>query len=61
MSSKENVVDRFTRYLNGPMGKTVLEDLDEGESFMLQTNEFRLKISKEEGVAVVRVVDVPSQ
>ena len=52
-SAQEKVVARFTRYLNGPMGKTVLNNLDEGESFILQTSEHTLRITKRNGRAVV--------
>ena len=50
------VIKRFTKYLNGPMGKTVLENLDEGESFILQTSEHTLRVSKMKGKAVVETV-----
>ncbi len=53
-SSVERVVARFTRYLNGPMGRTVLDNLDEGESFILQTSEHTLRITKQNGRAVVK-------
>ena len=53
-SSVEKVVARFTKYLNGPMGKTVLENLAEGESFILQTSEHTLRITKKNGRAVVK-------
>jgi len=52
-SAQEKVVARFTRYLNGPMGKTVLDNLEEGESFILQTSEHTLRITKRNGRAVV--------
>ncbi|TFG34143.1 hypothetical protein EU527_05080 [Candidatus Thorarchaeota archaeon] len=52
-SSEDKVVARFTKYLNGPMGKTVLENLAEGESFILQTSEHSLRITKRHGRAVV--------
>jgi len=52
-TSEEKVVARFTRYLNGPMGRTVLDNLDEGESFILQTSEHTLRITKRHGRAVV--------
>lgn len=55
-TSEEKVVNRFTRYLNGPMGKTVLENLDEGESFILQTSEHTLRITKQRGRAVVKSI-----
>jgi len=53
-SSEERVVARFTRYLNGPMGKTVLDNLTEGESFILQTSEHTLRITKRKGRAIVK-------
>ena len=43
---QERVVDRFARYLNGPMGRTVLETLDEGESFILQTSDHTFRVTK---------------
>ena len=55
-TAEEKVVTRFTRYLNGPMGKTVLENLDEGESFVLQTSEHTLRITKRRGRAVVKSI-----
>jgi hypothetical protein len=53
-SSEERVVARFTKYPNGPMGKTVLDNLAEGESFILQTSEHTLRIIKRDGRAVVK-------
>ena len=53
-TSEERIVARFTRYLNGPMGKTVLDNLEEGESFILQTSEHTLRITKRGGRAVVK-------
>jgi hypothetical protein len=53
-SSEEKVVARFTKYLNGPMGRSVLDSLDEGESFILQTSEHTLRITKRNGRAVVK-------
>ncbi|RLI55490.1 MAG: hypothetical protein DRP09_09830 [Candidatus Thorarchaeota archaeon] len=55
----DRVVSRFERYLNGPMGKTVLSSLDEGESFILQTSEHTLRVTKKNGRAVVDPVQVP--
>ena len=52
----ERVVERFTRYLNGPMGRTVLETLDEGESFILQTSEHTFRVTKKKGRAVIEAV-----
>ncbi|MFW9919659.1 MAG: hypothetical protein ACFFED_08675 [Candidatus Thorarchaeota archaeon] len=55
-ASKHPVVMRFTKYLNGPMGVRVLENLDEGESFLLQTSEHTLRVTKRRGKAVVNLL-----
>ena len=57
--SGELVVQRFTSYLNGPRGKAVLDSLDECESFILQTSEHTLKVTKLNGKAIVKLVDAP--
>ena len=57
-SSKHPVVVRFTRYLNGPMGKTVLENLEEGESFVLQTSQHTLRVTKRNGKASVNMISL---
>jgi len=54
------VVVRFTNYLNGPLGRSVLDNLDEGESFILQTSDHTLRITKRKGKAVVRLVRIPA-
>ena len=54
------VVVRFTNYLNGPLGRSVLENLDEGESFILQTSDHTLSVTKRNGKAIVNLVRVPS-
>jgi len=56
---RERVVERFTRYLNGPMGRTVLETLDEGESFILQTSEHTLRVTKRRGKAEIEILQLP--
>ena len=55
-SQPERVVERFTRYLNGPMGRVVLETLDEGESFILQTSEHTFRVTKKKGRAAIEVL-----
>ncbi|MFW9848508.1 MAG: hypothetical protein ACFFF4_05170 [Candidatus Thorarchaeota archaeon] len=55
-TSNHPVVVRFTKYLNGPMGKTVLENLDEGESFVLQTSQHTLRVTKRGGKASVKMI-----
>ncbi len=58
-SDADRVVSRFTRYLNGPVGKTVLDNLEEGENFILQTSEHTLRVTKTRGRAVVELLQVP--
>jgi len=57
-SSADRVVSRFTRYLNGPMGKSVLENLEEGEHFILQTSEHTFRVTKRGGRAVVEMLEI---
>jgi len=59
VTSEEKVVARFTKYLNGPMGRTVLENLEEGENFVLQTSEHTLRVTKRRGRAVVTMMKLP--
>ncbi|MGY5861638.1 MAG: hypothetical protein RTU09_04630 [Candidatus Thorarchaeota archaeon] len=54
------VVVRFTNYLNGPLGRSVLDNLDEGESFILQTSDHTMRITKRNGKAVVTLVSAPA-
>jgi len=54
------VVVRFTNYLNGPLGRSVLDNLDEGESFILQTSDHTMRITKRNGKAVVSLVSIPA-
>ncbi|MFW9981876.1 MAG: hypothetical protein ACFFE3_08170 [Candidatus Thorarchaeota archaeon] len=57
-SAEDRVVRRFTKYLNGPIGKTVLDNLDEGENFILQTSEHTLRVTKKQGRAVVELLQI---
>ena len=57
-SSADRVVSRFTRYLNGPMGRSVLENLEEGENFLLQTSEYTFRVTKRRGKAVVEILQM---
>ncbi len=57
-ASKHPVVERYARYLNGPMGKKVLENLDEGESFILQTSEHTLRVTKRNSRAIVNLLSI---
>ena len=57
-SSKEQVLSRFTKYLNGPMGKTVLDNLEEGEDFILHTSDQAFRVTKKNGRAVVEFLEL---
>jgi hypothetical protein len=57
-SSADRVVSRFTRCLNGPMGKSVLENLEEGEHFILQMSDYTLRVTKQKGRAVVELLQM---
>ncbi len=51
--STHGIVERFTRYLNGPLGRKVLDNLEEGESFIVQTSDYILRVTKLDGHAFV--------
>jgi hypothetical protein len=57
--SGELVVQRFTNYLNSHRGKAVLDSLDEGECFILQTSEHTLRVTKRNGKAIVKLEHAP--
>jgi hypothetical protein len=57
-SSADRIVSRFTRYLNGPMGKSVLDNLEEGEHFILQTSDHTFRVTKKRGRAVVELLQL---
>ena len=50
------LADRFEKHLNSPMGKAVLDNLDEGEIVTVENQEHILKIKKEKGKCVVDFV-----
>ena len=58
-TAEERVVQKFSKYLNGPLGQTVLENLDEGESFILQTSDHTLRVTKRNGRAEVKLQNSP--
>jgi hypothetical protein len=55
-TAEDQAKKRFEKYLNGPMGKTVLENLDEGESFILQTSQYTFRVTKKKGRAVIELI-----
>ncbi|MGY5860227.1 MAG: hypothetical protein RTU63_12735 [Candidatus Thorarchaeota archaeon] len=67
MSMREKEINKiaqmYLKYLNGPLGKGVMQHLKEGESFTIRTHDELLRISKSQGKAVVRILqeDLPSR
>ena len=50
------IAERFQKHLNSPMGKAVLDNLDDGEVVTIENQEHVLKITKEKGKCVVDFV-----
>jgi hypothetical protein len=67
MTMREKEINRiaqmYLKYLNGPLGKGVMEHLKEGESFTIRAHDEILRISKLEGKAIVKILedDKPSE
>ncbi|MHA1864438.1 MAG: hypothetical protein ACTSWA_11770 [Candidatus Thorarchaeota archaeon] len=55
------IAQMYLKYLNGPLGKGVMEHLKEGESFTIRSQDEMLRISKMQGKAVVRVLPQDSK
>ncbi|MFW9908049.1 MAG: hypothetical protein ACFFEF_05700 [Candidatus Thorarchaeota archaeon] len=53
----ERLAKLYIEYLNGPFGKNVLARLKEGESFTILSKYELLRVTKEQGKAVVLVED----
>ena len=58
MSEREKDIARiakmYSKYLNGPLGNGVMDHLQEGESFRINSI---IEIHKHQGKAVVRILD----
>jgi hypothetical protein len=63
MSEREKEITKiarmFTKYLNGPLGSGVMDHLQEGESFTIKPFDTILEIHKQQGKAVVKILDTP--
>lgn len=55
-NNKDSVVQRYSNYLNGPMGRNVMDNVEEGDSFELQTSKYLLRVTKVKGKAIVDIV-----
>ena len=60
MTMREKEINRiaqmYLKYLNGPLGKGVMEHLKEGESFTIRAHDELLRISKSQGKAEVKIL-----
>ena len=63
MSSREQEIAKiakmYSKYLNGPLGRGVMDHLKEGESFTIRSQDEMLEIIKRKGKAVVKVLEDP--
>ncbi|MFW9860839.1 MAG: hypothetical protein ACFFET_01025 [Candidatus Thorarchaeota archaeon] len=55
-NNKDSVVQRYSNYLNGPMGRNVMDNVEDGDSFELQTSQYLLRVTKVKGKAIVDIV-----
>lgn len=64
MSSREQEIAKiakmYTKYLNGPLGRGVMDHLKEGESFKIRSQNEMVEIIKREGKAVVKILENPT-
>ncbi len=64
MSSREQeiakIANMYSKYLNGPLGRGVMDHLREGESFTIRSKDEMLEIVKLDGRAVVKVLPNPT-
>jgi hypothetical protein len=64
MSSREQEIAKiakmYSKYLNGPLGRGVMDHLKEGESFTIRSHDEMVEIIKREGKAVVKVLESPT-
>ena len=52
----EKIIETYRKYLNGPLGGGVMEHLLEGASFTVHAQHELIEVSKNQGKAVVRLV-----
>ena len=52
----ERLSKLYLKYLNGPLGRGVLDRLKEGESFSIRSGEDTLHITKQKGKAIVDIL-----
>jgi hypothetical protein len=53
----QRIANQYMKYLNGPLGKNVIAHLKEGESCTIKAHDRTLQITRQEGKAVVEVVN----
>jgi hypothetical protein len=52
----EKIIETYLKYLNGPLGEGVMKHLFEGASFVVRAQHELIEVSKNQGKAVVRLV-----
>jgi hypothetical protein len=55
-NNKDMIAQRYSNYLNGPMGRNVMDNVEEGDSFMLETSKYLLRVTKVKGKAIVDII-----
>ncbi|MGD9396733.1 MAG: hypothetical protein PVJ05_09920 [Candidatus Thorarchaeota archaeon] len=64
MSSREQEIAKiakmYSKYLNGPLGRGVMDHLKEGESFTIRSQDEMVEIIKRGGKAVVKILESPT-
>jgi len=53
---QERITKLYSKYLNGPLGIGVMSHLEEGESFTIKSEDEIVRISKQNGKAIVRII-----
>ncbi|MFX1559930.1 MAG: hypothetical protein ACFFBL_05045 [Promethearchaeota archaeon] len=54
------IAKMYAKYLNGPLGRGVMDHLKEGESFTIRSMDEIVEIIKRDGKAVVKVLESPT-
>lgn len=53
----QRTASQYMEYLNGPLGRNVMAHLKEGESCTIKAHDKTLQITREEGKAIVKIVN----
>ena len=53
----QKIAEHYMSYLNGPLGKGIMDHLKEGESCTIESKAEKLEITKMSGKAFVKVIE----